>query len=300
MGDCRLLIFGKASEFPYRNARPFKPFRIYAAPDKASSFLPSDVFRRSSSVSDKMRGTCPSIPAFLCSADASDTPVQRSAPPCSSERLRTTYRVPSQTPDENRRLADTHLRAADKKGEPNMKNRILRPAVMLAAGLLLGVASRLLDLYTQNPGNIFSQMAVWILLGTLISIYSPTPARAMANILPFCLGMLVTYYATAMLTDGVYSRDNLYNSNVTEIDFMDRFKFEEIVIPERTYAVFETEKKRMPIPEYFDIRKQIAAVWLSNEEYQMINAPELAVYHWGIVGGYADRTIEIWIPIEKK
>lgn len=87
-----------------------------------------------------------------------------------------------------------------------MKNRILRPAVMLAAGLLLGVASRLLDLYTQNPGNIFSQMAVWILLGTLISIYSPTPARAMANILPFCLGMLVTYYATAMLTDGVYSR----------------------------------------------------------------------------------------------
>ena len=57
--------------------------------------------------------------------------------------------------------------------------------------------------------------------------------------------------------------------------------------------------KGMPIPEYFDIRKQIAAEWLSNEEYQMINAPEPAVYHWGIVGGYADRTIEIWIPIEK-
>ena len=87
-----------------------------------------------------------------------------------------------------------------------MKNRILRPAVMLAAGLLLGVASRLLDLYTQNPGNIFSQMAVWILLGTLLSIYSHPPPRAMANILPFCLGMLGTYYATAMLTDGVYSR----------------------------------------------------------------------------------------------
>ena len=81
---------------------------------------------------------------------------------------------------------------------------------------------------------------------------------------------------------------------------MDKFNFEEIVIPERTYAVFETEKQKMPIPEYFDIRKQIAAQWLSNEEYQMINAPELAVYHWGIVGGYADRTIEIWIPIEKK
>lgn len=99
---------------------------------------------------------------------------------------------------------------------------------------------------------------------------------------------------------GNYERDNLYNSNITGIDFMDKFQFEEIIIPERTYAVFETEKQRMPIPEYFDIRKQIAAEWLSNKEYQIINAPELAVYHWGIASGYADRTIEIWIPIAKK
>jgi len=31
-----------------------------------------------------------------------------------------------------------------------------------------------------------------------------------------------------------------------------------------------------------------------------MNAPELAVYHWGVVGGYTERTVEIWIPIEKK
>ena len=103
----------------------------------------------------------------------------------------------------------------------------------------------------------------------------------------------------ASTTDN-WERDNLYNSKVTGIDFMDKFGFEEIIIPERTYAIFETEKQRMPIPEYFDLRKQIAAEWLSNNEYQMINAPEIAVYHWGIVGGYTERTIEIWIPIEKK
>ena len=103
----------------------------------------------------------------------------------------------------------------------------------------------------------------------------------------------------ASTTDN-WERDNLYNSKVTGIDFMDKFQFEEIIIPERTYAIFETEKQRMPIPEYFDLRKQIAAEWLSNNEYQMINAPEIAVYHWGIVGGYTERTIEIWIPIEKK
>ena len=103
----------------------------------------------------------------------------------------------------------------------------------------------------------------------------------------------------ASTTDN-WERDNLYNSKVTGISFMDKFQFEEIIIPERTYAIFETEKQRMPIPEYFDLRKQIAAEWLSNNDYQMINAPEIAVYHWGIVGGYTERTIEIWIPIEKK
>lgn len=102
------------------------------------------------------------------------------------------------------------------------------------------------------------------------------------------------------VTTDAYERENLYNSEVTGIEFMDKFGFEEIVIPERTYLIFETEKTKMPIPEYFDIRKQIAAEWLSNDKYQIVNAPELAVYHWGITGGYAGRTIEIWIPIEKK
>ena len=81
----------------------------------------------------------------------------------------------------------------------------LNPLAMLAAGLLLGAASRLFDIYFQNLGEIFSQMAVWILMGTLIAIYSPTRKAAAQNIFPFCMGMLLTYYATAMLTHGVYS-----------------------------------------------------------------------------------------------
>lgn len=106
------------------------------------------------------------------------------------------------------------------------------------------------------------------------------------------------FYISA--TADKYVLDNLYNSNVTGIDFMEKFHFETIELPEQTYAVFETKKSKMPIPEYFDIRKQIAAEWLKHQEYQLINAPEIAVYHWGIVGGYQDRTIEIWLPIEKK
>lgn len=77
---------------------------------------------------------------------------------------------------------------------------------MFLMGLVLGAMSRFFDLTTQNLGNVFSQLAIWILFGTLIAIYSRSKLQAMCNILPFCLGMLFTYYTTAMLTDGVYSR----------------------------------------------------------------------------------------------
>lgn len=49
-------------------------------------------------------------------------------------------------------------------------------------------------------------MAIWILLGTGIAIYSPTKKAAMGNIFPFCMGMLAAYYVTAAITHGVYSR----------------------------------------------------------------------------------------------
>lgn len=88
-----------------------------------------------------------------------------------------------------------------------MKKKILNPISMFVIGLLLGIVSRLLDIYTQNLGNIFSQMAIWILFGVLISIYSSSKRKAMINILPFCIGMLITYYIVAVITNGVYGKD---------------------------------------------------------------------------------------------
>ncbi len=86
-----------------------------------------------------------------------------------------------------------------------MKKYILNPVSMFFIGLILGIISRLLDIYTSNLGNIFSQIAIWILFGVLISIYSKTKKKAMLNILPFCIGMLITYYFVAFITKGVYS-----------------------------------------------------------------------------------------------
>ena len=39
---------------------------------------------------------------------------------------------------------------------------LLNPLSMLLAGLLLGIAARLFDIYFQNLGEIFSQMAIWM------------------------------------------------------------------------------------------------------------------------------------------
>ncbi len=83
---------------------------------------------------------------------------------------------------------------------------LLNPLSMLLAGLLLGIAARLFDIYFQNLGEIFSQRAIWILLGIGITIYSPTKNAAIGNIFPFCMGMLATYYVTAAITHGIYSR----------------------------------------------------------------------------------------------
>ena len=48
--------------------------------------------------------------------------------------------------------------------------KFLKPHWMFGVGLIFGDISRLLDIYTQNLGDIFTQMAIWILIGTLISI----------------------------------------------------------------------------------------------------------------------------------
>ncbi len=82
--------------------------------------------------------------------------------------------------------------------------------LLACMGLLLGAGCKILDIFTTNLGNLFSQMSIWIFLCTLISIYSSTPARAAFNVFLFCAGMLCSYYVTAEVTASVYSRIFVY------------------------------------------------------------------------------------------
>lgn len=47
-------------------------------------------------------------------------------------------------------------------------------------------------------------MSIWILLGTLIAIFSKTKGKAAMNVFVLCMGMLIAYYITAELTRSVY------------------------------------------------------------------------------------------------
>lgn len=85
-----------------------------------------------------------------------------------------------------------------------MKKIVLNPLTMFVFGCVLGVLSKLFDIHTKVLGNIFSEFSIWILLGTLIAIYSDTKTKAMINVFVFCIGMLLTYYLTAEITNAVY------------------------------------------------------------------------------------------------
>lgn len=98
-----------------------------------------------------------------------------------------------------------------------------------------------------------------------------------------------------------WTRKELFNPNVTGVDFMNKMDFEMIVVPKQTYVVFETEKKKHPIADYTEIRKRIVTEWLPTSNYVFIDAPEIIAMHWRPNGEWAkERYIEICIPIEKR
>ena len=88
---------------------------------------------------------------------------------------------------------------------------ILNPATLFVLGLMAGIGCRMLDLNpnTRTMGIIFSQVNIWVLLCVLISIYSPSPVKAMGNVFPFCINMLVAYYLYDSFT-GTYTSLRAY------------------------------------------------------------------------------------------
>lgn len=105
------------------------------------------------------------------------------------------------------------------------------------------------------------------------------------------------YYYCHRLPD--WEREHLYDRDVTGVAFVESLGLEEIVIPQTTYAVFETQNTKSPICDYFDLlnlRIQILTEWMPELGFQLCPGPELAVYHWM---PREERNVQVWMPIEK-
>ena len=75
---------------------------------------------------------------------------------------------------------------------------------VILLGILLGILQKWIDgtggsnlpmiLQRLDIGNYFGRLAIWILLGTIISVYSESPLRAAINTFIFFISMLAGYY----------------------------------------------------------------------------------------------------------
>lgn len=88
--------------------------------------------------------------------------------------------------------------------EGSLGKSILNTLIIMLAGFLLGVIQKWLDggAYNDLPtllqqldiANYFGRLGIWILLGTVISVYSRSPLRAGVNVFLFFLSMITAYY----------------------------------------------------------------------------------------------------------
>ena len=84
------------------------------------------------------------------------------------------------------------------------KRQIVITLGLILLGFLLGTLQKWIDgtggsnlpliLQQLDIGNYFGRLAIWILLGTIISVYSESPVRAGINTFVFFISMLAGYY----------------------------------------------------------------------------------------------------------
>lgn len=103
-----------------------------------------------------------------------------------------------------------------KPEKPAFSPRIVSSCLLLAAGLALGLLSKLLDetpgnllppiLQQLDLGNFFSRMGFWLFAGIAISVKAKTPLQAALNTFLFFAGMVSTYYLYTVFIAGFFPR----------------------------------------------------------------------------------------------
>ena len=102
------------------------------------------------------------------------------------------------------------------------------------------------------------------------------------------------FYIAEQLTDW-------YHTHLAEDTVLGKeaVRFEDIVIPAGTYAVFETEHCKYPTEKHVELRERIVTEWLPSSGYILSDRPEVVVTHWYRKPEEENRYIELWVPVEK-
>lgn len=70
-----------------------------------------------------------------------------------------------------------------------------------------------------------------------------------------------------------------------------------IRIPAHKYLVIETERSVFAMDEHLKMRKQAVPEWIESSDYQLADAPEIAVFH-ADCNDKDNSFVELWLPIE--
>lgn len=101
-------------------------------------------------------------------------------------------------------------RIRKKDSDISLKRKMINTVLITVLGMTLGFLSKWLDSRTfdnaildlLDPGNFFSDMAVWLFIALSIAIYSSSPERAGINVFLFFLSMTVAYHLYTVLFSG--------------------------------------------------------------------------------------------------
>ena len=76
--------------------------------------------------------------------------------------------------------------------------------------------------------------------------------------------------------------------------------FEEIVIPPRLYAVFQTQRSVYPTEQEEELRKSILLEWLPGSEFELEEGIEITKMQWKMREKRNQRYLELWMPVKRR
>lgn len=98
----------------------------------------------------------------------------------------------------------------------SLSKQVLYTILILIAGVVLGIISKILDETASNLlphflemldfRNFFSRIGFWMFSGMCIAVYSKTPRSAALNVLLFFVGMVSSYYIYTVQMAGFFPK----------------------------------------------------------------------------------------------